>query len=143
MSEILEEFWIFSKGGDPLVNFYKEPNLVGSFNYRDVSFDHDTLSNIKDYIITNLQNSSQKSKNLMKFENAIVKYVQCLQNDLIIFYKTNPNVKEKAAVNLCKTISSILEDAYPQDKLAFWEGDLAFFDKFKHKVSLYFKMSAL
>ncbi|MFX0010195.1 MAG: hypothetical protein ACFE9R_07770 [Candidatus Hermodarchaeota archaeon] len=143
MSEILEEFWIFSKEGEPLVNFYKDPNLIGSYNYRDVMLDHDTLDNIKTYILTNLQKSSQKSKNIMKLENAIVKYAQCLQNDLIIFYKTNPNVKEKVAVNLCKTISSILEDAYPQDKLVFWEGDLAFFDKFKHKVSLYFKMSAL
>ena len=143
MSDILEEFWIFSKEGDPLVNFYKEPNLVGSFNYRDVILDHDTLNNIKDYIITNLQKSSQKSKNIMKFENAIIKYGQCLQNDLIIFYKTNPNIKEKTALNLCKTISSILEDTYPQEKLTFWEGDIAFFDRFKHKVSLYFKMSAL
>ena len=79
----------------------------------------------------------------MKFENDTIRYGQCLENNLIIFYKTNPNSKEKAVLNICKVISGILEDAYPIDKMQFWEGDLSFFDKFKKKVALYFKMSSL
>ena len=143
MSEILEEFWIFSKKGEAIVNFYRDDNSTGSFNYRDVLFNQDKLSEIRNLIVSNLQNSSPKKKNIMKFENDIIRYGQCLQNDLIIFYKTNPNAKEKAVLNLCKTISGILEDAYPSDKLQFWDGNLSFFEKFKKKVGLYFKMSTL
>lgn len=143
MAEILEEFWIFSREGDAIVDFYKDANSKGAFNYREVLFDHDRLDKIKNFIKSNNRNSSQKKKNFMKFENDIIRYGQCLQNDLIIFYKTNPAIKEKVVLNLCKTISSILEDSYPLDKLQFWEGDLAFFEKFKKKITLYFKMSAL
>ena len=143
MSEILEEFWIFSKKGEAIVNFYRDDNSTGSFNYRDVLFNQDKLSEIRNLIVSNLQNPSPKKKNIMKFENDIIRYGQCLQNDLIIFYKTNPNAKEKTVLNLCKTISGILEDAYPSDKLQFWDGNLSFFEKFKKKVGLYFKMSTL
>ena len=143
MSEILEEFWIFSKEGEAIVNFYRDPNAKGSFNYRDPTFDQTKLEEIKELIISNLQNSSQNKKNIMKFENELIRYGQCLQNDLIIFYKTNPDIKEKIVLNLCKTISGILEDVYPVDKLQFWNGDLSFFEKFRKKVGLYFKMSSL
>ncbi len=143
MSEILDEFWIFSKKGDAIVNFYGDPNVKGVYNYRDVSLNQDKLNEIRDLIISNLQKSSQKKKNIMKFENDTIRYGQCLQNDLIIFYKTNPDIKEKVVLNLCKVISGILEQAYPTDKMQFWDGNLSFFDKFKKKVGLYFKMSTL
>ncbi|MFX1448792.1 MAG: hypothetical protein ACFFCG_11770 [Promethearchaeota archaeon] len=143
MSEILEEFWIFSKDGEPLVNFYRDSNIKGFYNYRYVSFDQEKLKEIKDLIILNLQNSSMKKKNIMKFEDDLIRYGQCLQNDLIIFYKTKPDIKEKIVLTLCKVISGILEDVYPIDKLQFWDGNLSFFEKFKKRIALYFKMSTL
>ncbi len=143
MSEILEEFWIFSKAGEVLVNFYRDPNANGSFNYRNASFDQTKLNEIKDLIVSNLQNSSQNKKNIMRFENDLIRYGQCLQNDLIIFYRTNPDIKEKKALSICRVISGILEDAYPPDKLQLWDGKLSFFEKFRKKVVLYFKMSKL
>ena len=143
MSEILEEFWIFSWEGEAVVNFYRDPNANGSFNYRDASFDQAKLNEIKDLIVLNLQNSSKNKKNLMRFENDLIKYGQCLQNNLIIFYKTNPDIKEKKVLSICKVISGILEDAYPLDKLQLWDGNLSFFEKFRKKVAIYFKMSKL
>ena len=143
MSEILEEFWIFSKEGEALVNFYRDPKANGSFNYRDASFDQAKLNEIKDLIVLNLQNSSQNEKNMMRFENDLIRYGQCLQNDLIIFYKTNPSVKEKKVLSICKVISKIFEDVYPLDKLQLWDGNLSFFEKFRKKVVIYFKMSKL
>jgi len=142
MSEILDEFWIFSKQGEALVNFYRDYNAKGSFNYRNVSFDDEKFTEIHNLILSNLQDFSKK-KNIMKFENDFIRYGQCLQNDLIIFYKTNPDIKEKAVLSLCKVISGILEDTYPIDKLQFWDGNLSFFEKLKKKVALYFKMSIL
>ena len=143
MSEILEEFWIFSKEGEAIVNFYRDSNANRSFNYRDASFDQAKLNEIKDLIVLNLQNSSQNKKNMMRFENDLIRYGQCLQNNLIIFYKTNSSIKEKKALSICKVISGILEDAYPPDKLQFWDGNLSFFEKFRKKVAIYFKMSKL
>ena len=143
MSEILEEFWIFSKAGEAIVNFYRDPNADGSFNYRNASFDPAKLNEIKNLIVSNLQNSSQNKKNIMRFENDLIRYGQCLQNDFIIFYKTNPDIKEKKALGICKVISEILEDTYPPDKLQLWDGNLSFFEKFRKKVALYFKLSKL
>ena len=143
MSEILEEFWIFSKEGEPLVNFYRDLNANGAFNYRDVTFDQPKLDEIKDLIVSNLQSSSRDKKSIMKMDNELIMYGQCLQNNLIIFYKTNPNIKEKKILNLCQAISGILENAYPSDKLEFWDGNLSYFEKLRKKVGLYFKMSSL
>lgn len=143
MSEILEEFWIFSKEGEVIVNFYRDPNANRSFNYRDASFDQAKLNEIKILIASNLQNSSQNKKNILRFENDLIKYGQYLQNDLVIFYKTNPNIKEKKVLNLCKMISEILEGAYPPDKIQLWDGNLSFFEKFRKKIALYYKMRSL
>ena len=143
MSEILEEFWIFSKEGEALVNFYRDPNAKGSFNYRDVTLDQYYINEIKELINTNTLNSSQNKKKIMRFHNDLISFAQCLQNDLIIFYKTNPDVKEKSALNVCKTISDFLENLYPSDKLQLWEGELSFFEKLRKKIALYFKMSSL
>ena len=143
MSYILEEFWIFSKEGESLVEFYRDPDANGSFNYRDPSFDQDKLNEIKDLIVSNLQNSSLNKKNIMRFENDLIRYGQCLQNDLVIFYKTNSSVKEKKALNICKVISKILEEVYTLDRLQFWDGNLSFFEKLRKKITLYFKMSSL
>ena len=143
MSEILEEFWIFSKEGEAIVNFYKDPNANGSFNYKNVEFDLAKLKEFKDLILSNMQNPSQNKKKIMSFENDLIKYGQCLQNDLVIFYKTNPDFKEKKILSLCKTISEILEDSYPLGKLQLWDGNLSFFEKLRKKIVLFFKMSRL
>ena len=143
MSEILDEFWIFSKEGEALVNFYRDPNANGSFNYRTVSFNQAKLNEIKDLMVSNLRNSSKNKRNIMRFETDLIRYGQCLQNNLVIFYKTNPSMKEKKILRICKVISEILENAYPLEKLQFWEGDLSFFEKLRKKIALYFKMSSL
>ena len=143
MSGILEEFWIFSKEGEALVNFYKDPNANGYFNYKNVEFDQAKLKEFKNIILSNMQNPSQNKKKIMSFENDLIKYDQYLQNDLVIFYKTNPEVKEKKILNLCKMISEILEDAYPLGKLQLWDGNLSFFEKLRKKIVLFFKMSSL
>ena len=143
MSDILEELWIFSKEGEAIINFYRDPDAKGSFNYRDTLFDQAKLNEIKDLIISNLQNSSQNKRIIMRFENDVIRYGQCLQNNLIIFYKTNPEIKEKKVLSICKVISDILESAYPPDILQLWDGNLSFFEKFRKKVAIYFKMSSL
>lgn len=79
----------------------------------------------------------------MRVENDLIRYDQWLQNDLVIFYKTNPSIKEKKVLHLCKMISEILEVSYPPDKLQFWDGSLSFFEKFRKKIAIYFKMSSL
>ena len=143
MSDILEEFWIFSKEGEALVNFYRDPDASGSYNYRNTSFDQAKLNEIRGLIVSNFQDPSRIKKNIMRVENDLIRYDQWLQNDLVIFYKTNPSIKEKKVLHLCKMISEILETAYPPGKLQLWDGNLSFFEKFRKKIAIYFKMSSL
>ena len=143
MSDIIDEFWIFSKEGEVIVNFYKGLNANGAFNYRDSSIEQAKLNEIKDLIVSNLQNPSQNKNNIIRFEHDLIRYGQYLQNDLVLVYKTNPNFKEKKVLSICKMISDILDDAYPSEKLQLWNGNLSFFEKFRKKIALYFKMSSL
>lgn len=143
MSDILEEFWIFSKEGEPIVNFYKSNSLDSSFNYRFPELDQSTLSKIKEMIRLNVSNTNQKKRETMKFENNIFNFAQCLQNDAVIFYKTDNTYKEKKILNICKAVSDQFEEVYKFNQIKVWDGDLSIFEKFRKKISLLFKMSNL
>jgi hypothetical protein len=143
MSDIIEEFWIFSKEGDPIVNFYKDPSLGSSFNYRFPKLDQSTLAEIKEMIHINISNTSKKKIDIMRFEDKIFNFGQCLQNDAVIFYKTEGTHKEKKILNICKAVSDQFEEIYKFNQIKMWEGDLSIFEKFRKRISLLFRMSSL
>ncbi|MBY9004283.1 MAG: hypothetical protein KGD73_09955 [Candidatus Lokiarchaeota archaeon] len=143
MSDILEEFWIFSKEGEPIVNFFKDPLKGNSFNFRFPELDQSTLVEIKEMIRLNVSNINQKKRETMKFERGIFNIAQCLQNDAVIFYKTDNTHKEKKVLNICKAVSDQFEEIYKFNQIKVWDGDLSIFEKFRKRVSLLFKMSNL
>ena len=143
MSDIIDEFWIFSKEGEPIVNFYKDPSLEGSFSYRFPELNKSTLEALKQMIAQNLGGPEQKKRKTMKFESGLFNFAQCLSNDAIIFYKTDTNYKDKKVLNICKAVSDIFEEIYKFNQIKMWNGELSLFEKFRKRVSLLFKMSSL
>ena len=143
MSDILEEFWIFSKDGEPIVNFYKDPSIGNSFNFRFPELDQSTLGEIKEMVRFNASKTNQKKRETMKFEEGIFNIAQCLKNDAVIFYKTDDTYKEKKILNICIAVSDQFEEIYKFNQIKVWDGDLSIFEKFRKRVSLLFKMSNL
>ena len=70
-------------------------------------------------------------------------FARCLKNDSVIFYKINENAKEKSIKKICETVGHIFEESYKVNQLKFANENLDFFEKFRKKLALYFKLSNL
>jgi len=133
MSSIIKELWIFSKEGIPIIEITDDTKLdkylMGSF-----------ISAIKTYS----QHLSEKGGlNCFIMENCKFTVKSALYGNSILVCKTESDIKEKKITKICNVIVRIFEELYDVDDLKNWNGDLAFFDKFKEKIELYFKMSNL
>ena len=141
MSALIDEFWIFSKKGEPLVHFIKSNKGDLSFDYIAPDLENISLTKIQN-IITQ-QSEEKKSKKLIKFNDEDFSFAQCLNNDAVIFYKTESQAKEKEIKDVCKIVGKIFEDAYKKDQLKFAEENIDIFNKFQKKLSIYSKLSNL
>jgi hypothetical protein len=141
MSTLIDEFWIFSKKGEPLVHFIKSTEGNPNFDY--VAPDLENVSLTKIQTIIAQQSKEKKTKKLIKFNDENFNFAQCLKNDSVIFYKTLSNGKEKEIKDVCKIVGKIFEDAYKKDQLKFAEENIEIFDKFQKKLSIYSKLSNL
>lgn len=142
MFTLIEEFWIFSISGEPLVHFYQTQNSKHQFEYDLPKLDPITLSKIRE-VIGDISKKLRVTKKLTKLKNSEYQFVQCLKKDYLIFYKTNENVKEQKLKKLCKTISNIFEKSYKSSQLKDIEENLKIFEKFKKTLELHFKLSTL
>ncbi len=133
MYSIIEELWIFSKDGLPIVDFCKEGNidksLLGAF-----------FSAIKSFSKEIASGDELTSFILKKYKFTLV---SALNNNAILVCKSDPKHKDKKIQKLCNVIVRIFEETYDSSDINNWDGDLSFFDDFKDKLDLYFKMSAL
>ncbi|MHA1490042.1 MAG: hypothetical protein ACTSRI_10345 [Promethearchaeota archaeon] len=132
MPQDQEELWIFSKEGRPIVDFSKDAtideSLLGGF-----------ISTIKSFS-QELSGKELKSFSLMNHKFILMPY---FQDDFIIVCRRNSNVKDKKIFKICKVIGKIFEDMYDKNELKKWDGDHSFFNKFKNRLDLYFKMGNL
>ena len=80
---------------------------------------------------------------MIKFNDEDFSFAQCLNNDAVIFYKTESQAKEKEIKDVCKIVGKIFEDAYKKDQLKFAEENIDIFNKFQKKLSIYTKLSNL
>ncbi|MEJ2296782.1 MAG: hypothetical protein P8Y23_18710 [Candidatus Lokiarchaeota archaeon] len=142
MLAIIEEFWIFSISGDPLVHFFQTLNGEHQFNYDLPKLDPINLSEMKE-VIGKISKKLRTTKKLTRLKNSEYTFVQCLKKDYIIFYKTNQNVKEKKLKKLCEMISNIFEKSYKSSQLKEIDENLKIYDKFKKTLELHFKLSTL
>jgi hypothetical protein len=130
MSAILKELWIFSQAGIPIVEFSKDTGLdkylMGSF-----------VSAIKLYS----QHLSEKGLNSFILENHKFVLKSMMDGNAILVCRTDVDMKDKKIDKQCEVIARIFEELYTPEDVKKWDGTLAYFDEFKEKLDLYFKMS--
>lgn len=129
---LLDEIWIFSKDGIPIVDFARigsvDKSLFGGF-----------INAIK-FFCGKISKGELKSINV---GNSKYTFTTCLKDDIIFACKSSMDSKEKKIKKICEIISDIFDDMFTLDEINNWDGDDSFFDKFKDKLDLYFKMSQL
>ena len=132
MSSIIKELWIFSNAGIPIVEISKDTGLnkylMGSF-----------ISAIKSYA----QHLSEKGLNSFILENYKFILKSVLDNNAILVCMCDVNIKDKKIHKQCDVIARIFEEIYKPDDIQNWDGEVSYFDRFKEKLELYFKMSNL
>ncbi|TFF96783.1 MAG: hypothetical protein EU547_06040 [Promethearchaeota archaeon] len=129
---IVEKLWIFSDNGVPLADFNKEEDT-----------DHALITSLMSAIHSFTENIS--GKNLKSFQTGKSKYtcVKCLQENIIIVIQSSKNSKEKNVKKTCEVIQEIFEKMYSVKQIEGWDGDLSFFEEFRKKIDLYFKLRDL
>ncbi|MFX1410362.1 MAG: hypothetical protein ACFFA6_08415 [Promethearchaeota archaeon] len=132
MPSLLDEIWIFSKDGIPIVDFARigsvDKSMLGSF-----------ISAIKTFV-REISKGQLKSINV---GNDKYTFTSCVQNEVILACKSPIEVKDKKIQKICRLIADIFDDMFSLDDINTWDGDTSFFDKFKDKIALYFKMADL
>jgi len=132
MPSLLDEIWIFSKDGIPIVDFARigsvDKSMLGSF-----------ISAIKTFV-REISKGQLKSINV---GNDKYTFTSCVQNEVILVCKSPIEVKDKKIHKICILITNIFDDMFSLDDINNWDGETSFFDKFKDKIDLYFKMADL
>jgi len=141
MSAFIKEFWVFSKSGEPIVQFEKANDGSQGYNYKMPDLEEETLKKIKEII--QYQSNSKKVNKLITFREEVFNFAQCLKNDSIIFYKTSETAKEKEIKKVCQILGKIFEETYKFNQLKFVEENLDVFEKFQKKLAIYSKLSSL
>ena len=130
MSSVLKEIWVFSQAGIPIVEFSKNTGLdkflMGSF-----------VSAIKLYS----QHLSEKGLNSFILENHKFVLKSLLDGNAILVCRTDVDMKDKKIDKQCDVIARLFKELYNPNDVKHWDGTLAYFDEFKEKLELYFKMS--
>lgn len=132
MPGIFQELWIFSREGIPLADFCEDDvmdkNLLGPF-----------LSAIKSYA-HKLTKAELQSFTIGNFKFTCI---SALNGKVFLTGRTPSKTKDKTLKKACSIICKIFEDMYDPSGIENWDGDLSFFDRFKDKLDLYFKVSSL
>jgi len=132
MSSLIENLWIFSKEGKPLIEIFHntefDSSLLGSFLSAIETF-------TKNIVGTDLKNVSiGESKFFL---------TSCLNGAIFLVSKSDPKVKDKQIRKVFKVFTEFFEELYTISDIVNWEGDLSFFNVFKDRIVLYFQMSQL
>jgi len=130
MSPLLDELWVFSRAGVPIVEFSKEKNVDKTF---------------LGFFISAIKTFSQKvsGRELKGFNIGNNKYtcIHCLQDKLVLVCRSPIDVNKKKIQKICSVIGVMFEKMFSIEDIEKWDGDISFFDDFQHKIDLYFRMS--
>ena len=130
MVHIVEELWIFSSNGIPLIEIFKNTQidnvLIGGF-----------LSAMKSFA----KEVSGKSLNSFTFGNNKFYIASSLEEHIFLVGKYDAKVKEKKIQKVMEIIINFFEDMYTIKDIEDWDGKVSYFDKFKDKLKLYFDVS--
>jgi len=128
----IEDLWIFSRDGTPLVevlnNVKVDAALFGPFLSAIGSFSE------------HLSGKSLKSFSLGDYKFTIL---PCLDNQVVLVARCKTTIKEKTLVKTLKIIKEFFENMYASEEVLNWDGDLSTFIRFKDRIELYIKMAQL
>jgi len=132
MPPLLDELWVFSRAGVPIVDFSKEGSV-------DKTFLGFFISAIKTF------SQAASGRELKAFSIGQKKYscIHCMDDQIILVCRSPLYVDKKKIKKICKVIGKMFEDMFKIDDIEKWDGDLSFFNTFKHKIDLYFRMADL
>ncbi|MHA1273928.1 MAG: hypothetical protein ACTSQS_10890 [Promethearchaeota archaeon] len=132
MPSIIQEVWIFTKDGIPIVEYCKEDcineSLLGGF-----------LSAIKTF------SKEISGEGIESFTMNEYKFIihTCCNNHALVVCRAPIDIKDKKVENFCKIIGKMFEESYTPEELKKWSGDCSHFDNFKNKLENYFKLANL
>lgn len=132
MPHIIVELWILSVTGIPLVNFCEETKL------NEILF-----SALISSILSFVESSTLKELNSFTMGNYKFTCKKCLDDNVIMVGRSLSNANNKKIQQSFRVIANFFEDMFTPSDLKNWDGDISFFDKYKEKLDLYFRMSEL
>jgi len=129
----IEEIWVFSREGIPLLNFSKEKclneSLMGAF-----------ISALKSFVKELSKKNDLKSINLADHKFTLL---SCCEDSAILVIRTKSDIGDRKIKKLCKILIEIFENLYDKNDIISWDGNQDRFNTFKEKVEVYFKLSNL
>ncbi len=132
MSSIIKELWVFSGDGSPIVDFCEEKkideNFIGGF-----------ITAIKAFS-TELTGKDLKS---FTIENNKFTCTSALEGNVILACRCASSTNDKTIQKLCTILVQIFNELYKPSDIKNWNGNSAYFDKYKKRIDLYFKLGNL
>jgi len=132
MSSLIEELWVFSSDGRPLLEIFHnnelDPALLGAFLASMESFSKELIG-------------SQLDK--FSFGNKQFLITPCLDGNIFLLSQSDIKVKGKKIQKIFKIIIELFEELYSPEDILRWNGDTKLFDGFKERINLYFSMAEL
>ncbi|MFX0023237.1 MAG: hypothetical protein ACFE9S_13000 [Candidatus Hermodarchaeota archaeon] len=130
MSPMLDELWVFSRAGVPIVDFSKE----GKVDKRFLGF---FISAIKAF------SKKISGRELKGFNIGHNKYscIHCMDDEIVLVCRSPLDVNKKNIQKICSVIGKMFEKMFSIDDITKWNGNIDFFNEFQHKIDLYFRMS--
>jgi len=132
MPGIFQELWIFSQDGLPLADFCEDDGM-----------NKELLGPILSAMKSFAQEITGKELHSFTLGNVKLTCMSAFNGKIFLVGRTPLKTKDKTLKKACSIICKIFEDMYDPSEIENWDGDLAFFDRFKDKLDFYFKMSSL
>ncbi|MBD3195808.1 MAG: hypothetical protein GF317_12175 [Candidatus Lokiarchaeota archaeon] len=128
----IDAVWIFSKAGIPIVDFCKQDSV-------NKALFGGAVSAIRTFT-QEISGQNLKSFRLGEFDYTCT---TCFNDKLILVLKSSKKAKNKHVQKICKVIKDMFENLYTNEEINNWDGNSEFFDKFKEKLEVYFKMASI
>jgi len=125
----VEEIWIFTKNGMPLIEFCEnelEPMLLAGFiSAMETIINEVTGEGLKSFILNQKKYSA----------------IKCEKSEIIILCKAPETAKDKKIRKICDTISEIMDRNLNDKKISYWDKNFPIFHKIEQQLKTYFKLT--
>ena len=126
----MNELWIFSKDGVPLIEILQnskvDSSIFGAF--------------ISAMGVFSKQMSGASFNGFSLGDNKYI-FTSCLNNNILLVCKVDIKVKDKKVQKIFKIIAEFFEEMYSVEDILNFGGDVRLFNKFKEKIITYFKIA--